>query len=367
MTEQRDQWKALEIRRPGDVPVPTPLAWQIEKHGEHSDRLMNNMLPVDFPYEVERGTADDALAVLALRESIRRDIESGTGNRVHEALTLGATWTQVAAALDLDPGQARDVLRSYADGQRNLWLGYEKERVKPFGFSADQHAAALALCELGDDEDYSDAATADAVMPRDPVELAEMAGGAWIEDDDELPEEEREEIGREILRGDSDRPKPQDVEAETQDVVDERAVKGCTHPSDEACFGKPSTPRPEPYEDTTLPPQLRVALERMSARGKVVELTSSRPMPGSSYKLTVNAKEVTEGTLPEVKAAVADLVTRRVGAEPERVSQEAALLNMAFNQGGEVETLLKERGQWFTVFDAYGKEPLRIRVTKEEE
>ncbi|MGW1902956.1 hypothetical protein ACWCQB_37570 [Streptomyces hirsutus] len=152
MTEQRDQWDALEIRRPDDVPVPTPLTWQVEKHTVHSDRLMNNMLPADFPYEVERGTADDALAVLALRESIRRDIEHGTGNRVHEALTLGATWTQVAAALDIDPGQAREVLRAYADGQRQLWLGYEEQRVKPFGFSAGQHAAALALCELADDE-----------------------------------------------------------------------------------------------------------------------------------------------------------------------------------------------------------------------
>ena len=153
MTEQRDEWNALEIRRPGDVPVPTPLAWQIEKHGEHSDRLMNNVLPADFPYEVERGTADDALAVLALRESIRRDIEHGTGNRVHEALMLGATWRQVAAALDVDPGQARELLRAYADGQRRLWVGYEEEGVKPIGFTADQHAAALALCELGDDEE----------------------------------------------------------------------------------------------------------------------------------------------------------------------------------------------------------------------
>ncbi|MDX2973476.1 MULTISPECIES: hypothetical protein [Actinomycetes] len=152
MTEHRDEWNALEIRRPDDVPVPTPLAWQIEKHTEHNDRLMNNMLPADFPYEVERGTADDALAVLALRESIRRDIEHGTGNRVHEALTLGATWRQVAAALDLDPGQAREVLRAYADGQRRMWVRNEEEGVKPLGFSADRHAAALALCELADDE-----------------------------------------------------------------------------------------------------------------------------------------------------------------------------------------------------------------------
>ena len=152
MTEQRDQWNALEIRRPDDVPATTPLAWQIEKHTEHNDRLTNNVLPDDFPYEVERGTAGDALAVLALRESIRRDIEHGTGNRVHEALTLGATWGQVATALGVDPEQARALLREYANGQRNLWLGYEGQRVKRFGFSAEQHAAALALCELADDE-----------------------------------------------------------------------------------------------------------------------------------------------------------------------------------------------------------------------
>lgn len=184
MTEQRDEWNALEIRRPGDVPVPTPLAWQIEKHGVHSDRLMNNVLPADFPYEVERGTADDALAVLALRESIRRDIEYGTGNRVHEALLLGATWRQVAAALDIEVGQAREVLRKYADGQHHMWVRNEEEGVKPLGFSADRHKAALSLCELGDDEDVSDAATADASMPRDPVELEERIAADYADDEE---------------------------------------------------------------------------------------------------------------------------------------------------------------------------------------
>ncbi|MFI2207665.1 hypothetical protein ACH47Z_44890 [Streptomyces sp. NPDC020192] len=152
MTEQHDRWETLEIRRPDDVPSATPLSWLAAKESDHAQRLFRNLLPADFPHEVERGTADDALAVLALRESIRRDVEHGTGNRVHEALTLGATWTQVAAALDIDPGRARELLRAYADGQRRLWVGYEEEGIKPFGFSADQHTAALALCELGDDE-----------------------------------------------------------------------------------------------------------------------------------------------------------------------------------------------------------------------
>lgn len=191
MTEQRDQWDALEIRRPDDVPVPTPLTWQVEKHTVHADRLMNNMLPADFPYEVERGTADDALAVLALRESIRRDIEHGTGCRVHEALTLGATWSQVAAALGVEAGQAREVLRAYADGQRNMWRRNEEEGRTPFGFSADQYAAVLALCELGDDEDYSDVATADASMPRDPVELEERIAAEYADDDEPTRQESR--------------------------------------------------------------------------------------------------------------------------------------------------------------------------------
>jgi hypothetical protein len=152
MTDQHDHWEGLEIRQPGDVPSATPLSWLAAKESDHAQRLFNNMLPLDRFPNADRGTAADALAVLALRESMRRELEYGTGNRIHEALKLGATWGQVAVALDVDPGGARELLRAYADGQRHLWLGYEEERIKPFGFSADQHTAALALCELDDDE-----------------------------------------------------------------------------------------------------------------------------------------------------------------------------------------------------------------------
>jgi DNA-binding GntR family transcriptional regulator len=89
----------------------------------------------------------------------------------------------VAAALDVDPGQARELLRAYADGQHRMWVRNEEEGIKPFGFSADQHAAVLALCELGDDEDYADAATADASMPRDPVELEERIAAEFLADE----------------------------------------------------------------------------------------------------------------------------------------------------------------------------------------
>ncbi|MFH8797663.1 hypothetical protein [Streptomyces sp. NPDC017941] len=152
MTEQHDLWQDLTVRRPGDVPAATPLRWLAEKESEHAQRLFNNALPLDRFPNAERGDSGDALAVLALGEAIRRDVDHGRGSSVHRALTLGATWSQVAAALDVTPDEARTILREYAEGQRNLRLGYEAERINPFGFSADQHAAALALVELDDDQ-----------------------------------------------------------------------------------------------------------------------------------------------------------------------------------------------------------------------
>lgn len=151
-TDEHTRWNALEVREPDQVPAATPLAWQVEKHAVHADRLMNNALPDTFPYEVERGTAGDALAVLALWESIRRDVEHGRGTRVHEALLLGASWHEVARALDVEPDDARELLRTWAQGQRDMWLRNEADGIRPFGLDADAHAAVLALCERGDDE-----------------------------------------------------------------------------------------------------------------------------------------------------------------------------------------------------------------------
>ncbi|WP_406380772.1 hypothetical protein [Streptomyces sp. NBC_01618] len=146
-------WTALDVRRPGDIPGATPLPRLIEKHTEHADRLINNNLLADYPHPVERGSAGDALAVLALRERIRRDIEHGRGYEIRQALLLGATWSQVSAALDVPVDEARALLRAYADGQHNLYRGdVDSGRARPLGFSPEQHAAVLALVELGDDE-----------------------------------------------------------------------------------------------------------------------------------------------------------------------------------------------------------------------
>lgn len=148
-----EQWKALQIRRPGDVPVATPLSWQADRASEHAMRIWDNNLPADFPHPVERGTAQDAVAEIALRESIRRDIENGIGTRLHTALELGATWAEVAAALDISPDDARALLRQWADGQHHLYVSdQERGAERPFGLTPDQHAAVVALTELTDEE-----------------------------------------------------------------------------------------------------------------------------------------------------------------------------------------------------------------------
>ncbi|MDV9191582.1 hypothetical protein R6L23_25815 [Streptomyces sp. SR27] len=151
-TDEHARFEGMEIRRPDQVPPATPLSWLTQRETDHALRLMNNSLPADFPHDVERGTAADALAVLALRESIRRDVEHGRALRVREALELGASWAEVAAALDVDVDEARILLRTWAAGQRNMWTRHEAEGVRPFGLDAQEHAAVLALCDRRDDE-----------------------------------------------------------------------------------------------------------------------------------------------------------------------------------------------------------------------
>lgn len=84
-----------------------------------------------------------------------------------------------------------------------------------------------------------------------------------------------------------------------------------------------------------------------------------------TYRVTVNGKELAEGSLQEVKAAVAGLVTSRLNEDPERLAADAQAALMAFNTGA-VEEALKSKGQWFTAFDAYSENPAYIRITQGE-
>lgn len=154
-TPEHEHWNNLAVRRPDDVRTmtggPVPLSWQMEKRVDHVDRLSNRMFSADFPYEVERGDAGDALAALALAESLRRDLAAHRVGDIRTALQLGATWTEVADALDTTPHEARTALRAWADGQRRLYTGdVERGRARPLGLDADRYAVVLALTELDD-------------------------------------------------------------------------------------------------------------------------------------------------------------------------------------------------------------------------
>jgi hypothetical protein len=131
-----------------------------------------------------------------------------------------------------------------------------------------------------------------------------------------------------------------EASAETQDVEDEwETLPGVTdtYPSTSA---HDNAQHVEEYED---------------------EEALLEPMP---YRLTANGRIVTRGTLPEIGAAVAELVTTRLAEAPERVALDAHTINLAFNTGA-VEQALAERGEWFTVIDGQGPDPQHIRVTKE--
>ena len=164
-TPEYEHWTGLAIRRPDDVRSmaggPVPLSWQMEKRVAHVDRLTNATLPADFPHPIERGDAGDALAVLALAESIRRDLAALRAGDIRAALQLGASWSEVADALDTTPHEARTALRNWADGQHRLYTGdVEQGRARPLGLDADRYAAVLALTEL-DDHDRATTRTHD--------------------------------------------------------------------------------------------------------------------------------------------------------------------------------------------------------------
>ena len=153
MSTEYEQWQQRTVHRPDDVPARTPLSWQVEKIDTAAERLSNLLLPADFPHDVDRGTVDDALTQLALGESIRRSVARFRAGDVHQALTLGATWAQIGAALDTTPDDARALLRTWADGQRRLYQSDVAEgRKRPIGLDAQAYAAVLALLALADDE-----------------------------------------------------------------------------------------------------------------------------------------------------------------------------------------------------------------------
>ncbi|MFF1717159.1 hypothetical protein [Streptomyces sp. NPDC058268] len=156
-TPEYEVWNGLAVRRPDDVRMISggrvPLSWQMAKRVGHVDRLMNRTLPADFPDPVERGGAGDVLAVLALSESIRRDLNARRAGDIREAILLGATWSEVAAAIDTTPDEARAILRDWTERQHGLYqIDAEPGETQRLVVEEDRHAAVLALLELADDQ-----------------------------------------------------------------------------------------------------------------------------------------------------------------------------------------------------------------------
>lgn len=151
---------------------------------------------------------------------------------------------------------------------------------KVCGFVADYRDTTGSGGESGETQDVgpdeADEATADAVMPRDPVELAELMAAE--------------------------------------------------HAADEA-----------------------------------EEMGLLEPMP---YRLKVNGAVAMRGTLQEVRAAVAHLVTEWLADDPETLAVDAQTVNMAFNSGA-VQQALDERGEWYTVVGSHSEHANRIKVERE--
>ncbi|WP_112491418.1 hypothetical protein [Streptomyces bacillaris] len=150
-TDAYRHWQGKAVRRPGDVTATTPLDWQVEKYREAERRLTLRHLPSAATGPTGRATAD-ALTQLALSESVRRTVLRRRGGTVHAALELGATWSEVAAALDCSPDEARAALRSYAEEQRQRHEDDLRAGQNPTGLSPGQDRSALALVDLADHE-----------------------------------------------------------------------------------------------------------------------------------------------------------------------------------------------------------------------
>ncbi|WP_329103190.1 hypothetical protein [Streptomyces sp. NBC_01439] len=135
--DQYSRWKKLAIRRPEDVPPATPLSWKVERRDQHAGGK----------------TADDALAVLALQESIRRTALSGRGVWLRDLMERGGCWDEAAAALGVEVDEARELLRVWARGQHDLYRSdIQDGRPRPLGLDSEQHAAVRGLCALLDSE-----------------------------------------------------------------------------------------------------------------------------------------------------------------------------------------------------------------------
>ena len=131
--------------------------------------------------EYEPLNVDERLEVLATGELVARTYRHPAN--VDRALKAGATWEQVAAALDCDEAQARQDYRKWAEGQHRLWAG-EYGGGGKLGMNDAEYTEALARADVA--PDVPEAAKAYAASHRVLCAHADQDGqGAhWLEPDE---------------------------------------------------------------------------------------------------------------------------------------------------------------------------------------
>src|SRR6266487_3351492 len=87
-------------------------------------------------------TTEEHLEILAAGEMLARYYRHPA--LIHQAVTAGASWSQVAAATGSDEATVRQAYREWADGQHRLYTGYQGQS----GMDDAEHAAAISrACE----------------------------------------------------------------------------------------------------------------------------------------------------------------------------------------------------------------------------
>ncbi|MFH9820208.1 hypothetical protein [Streptomyces sp. NPDC017230] len=167
------------VRRPGDVPAGTPLTSLAQHRAEAGARLRTEH---DRDQDAVVG---DALTQLAVGEAIRRAVRSERGGMVAQALRLGATWDQVAAALDTTVLAAVDDLRVWAEGQRTLYHQHLAEDADVLvGLDEDAFAEVMKWVAFGLGQAAVEAR--DARTEQTPRLRAAVAGAPMVDTVGEL-------------------------------------------------------------------------------------------------------------------------------------------------------------------------------------
>jgi hypothetical protein len=88
-------------------------------------------------------TTDEHLEMLAAGEMLARYYRHPA--LIHQAVTAGASWPQIAAVAGSDEATVRQGYREWADGQHRLYTGYQGQ----FGMDDTEHAAAISRAASG--------------------------------------------------------------------------------------------------------------------------------------------------------------------------------------------------------------------------